>query len=164
MQEATQIIVKNHDPLVLVNSMNLYYKERKPECSLYSQDNFEIQVHEELLYQTPYLRDMIKSVHMDYNCCKIDIVCSSLSKSEVKAVVQFLYTGEISCADEKMASQMTKNLSELFGFSEMNFILEPRMNQTRPEIPHELKDIFKEDIKIEMLDPENDNVSQFFHV
>ena len=59
---------------------------------------------------------------------------------------------------------MTKNLSELFGFSEMNFILEPRMNQTRLEIPHELKDIFKEDIKIEMLDPENDNVSQFFHV
>ena len=67
-------IVKNNEPLALVNSLNSYFKQRPPDCSLFSQYNCEIQIHRELLYQTSYLRDMIKSVNMDYSCCKIGVI------------------------------------------------------------------------------------------
>ena len=79
-------IVKNNEPLALVNSMNSYFKQRPPDCSLFSQYNCEIKIHRELLYQTSYLRDMIKSVNMDYSCCKIEIVCPHLSKFELETI------------------------------------------------------------------------------
>ena len=71
-------IVKNNEPLALVNSMNSYFKQIPPDCSLFSQYNCEIQVHREILYQTSYLRDMIKSVNMDYSCCKIGVIIIGL--------------------------------------------------------------------------------------
>ena len=49
-------ILYNKEPLALVNSMESYFKERPPDCSLFSQDNFGIPVHKEVLYQTPFLR------------------------------------------------------------------------------------------------------------
>ena len=67
-------IVRNNEPLALVNSMDSYFKQRPPDCSLFSQYNCEIKIHRELLYQTSYLRDMIKSVNMDYSCCKIGVI------------------------------------------------------------------------------------------
>ena len=104
------------EPLALVNSMESYFKERPPDCSLFSQDNFGIPVHKEVLYQTPFLRRMIESLNMDFCCSKIEILCPSLSKEELGAIVQFLYSGKISRFDQAFESKLSNILTELFGF------------------------------------------------
>ena len=109
-------VLYNKEPLVLVSSMDSYFKERPPDCSLFSQDNFEIPVHKEVLYQTSFLRRMIQSFNMDSCCSKIEILCPSLSKEELRAIVQYLYSGKISCFDQEVKSKLSDILTKLFGF------------------------------------------------
>ena len=80
-------VVHSKEPLVLVRNMDSYFLSTAPDCSLFSQDNYEIQIHKELLYQTKYLREMIKNVGID---SKIDMICE-LTKEELETVVEFLY-------------------------------------------------------------------------
>ena len=126
-------LLYNKEPLAIVNCMESYFKERPPDCSLFSQDNFGIPVHKEVLYQTPFLRRMIQSFNMDSCCSKIEILCPSLSREDLGAVVQFLYSGKISRFDSAIESKLSNILTELFGFpsidkngdSKQSIILEP---------------------------------------
>ena len=126
-------LLYNKEPLAIVNCMESYFKERPPDCSLFSQDNFGIPVHKEVLYQTPFLRRMIQSFNMDSCCSKIEILCPSLSREDLGAVVQFLYSGKISRFDSAVESKLSNILTELFGFpsidkngdSKQSIILEP---------------------------------------
>ena len=43
------------DPMVLVKCMDEYFKTKTPDCSLYSEDGYEIPVHCEVLYQTKWV-------------------------------------------------------------------------------------------------------------
>ena len=58
--------IYNKEPVGLAANMDSYFKQKPPDCSLFSQDSFEFQVHKELLFQTEYLREMIKSVDIGY--------------------------------------------------------------------------------------------------
>ena len=109
-------VLYNKEPLALVSSMDSYFKERPPDSSLFSQDNFEIPVHKEVLYQTSFLRRMIQSFNMDSCCSKVEILCPSLSKEELGAIVQFLYSGKTSCFDQEVKLKLSDILTELFGF------------------------------------------------
>ena len=109
-------VLYNKEPLALVSSMESYFNERPPDCSLFSQDNFGIPVHKEVLYQTPFLRRMIQSFNMDSCCSKVEILCPSLSKEELGAIVQFLYSGKTSCFDQEVKLKLSDILTELFGF------------------------------------------------
>ena len=97
----------------LIKNKNSYFKNTSPECSLFSQDNHEIPIHKELLYQTELMRKMIKNVGFD---SKIELICPSLSKEELETIVYFLYEGKILCAEQSAISQVSQNLTELFGF------------------------------------------------
>ena len=44
-----------YDPMVLVKYMDIYFKTKTPDCSLYSEDGYEIPVHREVLYQTKWV-------------------------------------------------------------------------------------------------------------
>ena len=44
-----------NDPLVLVKFMDVYFKTKTPDCSLYSEEGHEILVHSEVLYQTKWV-------------------------------------------------------------------------------------------------------------
>ena len=107
------------DPLALVNNMDSYFRQMPTDCSLFSEDGNEVQVHKELLFQTKYLRKMIKSLKMDYS--RIEIMCPSLSGEELQDIVKFLYSGKISCTDQSTASHIFQNLTQLFGFPSKNF-------------------------------------------
>ena len=109
-------ILQNKEPLALVNSMESYFKEKPPDCTLFSQDNFEFSIHKEVLYQTEYLCEMIREMNFESDCYKIEILCTSISREELQLMVNFLYTGKISCKDENLSSEACKNLSEVFGF------------------------------------------------
>ena len=50
-----QIKLVLYDPMVLVKCMDEYFKTKTPECSLYSEDGYEIPVHSEVLYQTKWV-------------------------------------------------------------------------------------------------------------
>ena len=102
----------NKDPLATVSHMDSYFKQMPPDCSLFSEDGFEIPVHKEVLYQTEFMRQMLRSVNMDY--CKIDILCQTVYKEELDVIVKFLYHGEICCTDHEVASQVSNNLDKLF--------------------------------------------------
>ena len=66
-----------------------------------------------MLYQTNYTREMIERVGID---SKIEIVCPSTAKSELKMIVEFLYSGKISGPNQNVVYQASQNLTELFGF------------------------------------------------
>ena len=112
-------IFYNKDPMAIVNNMDSYFKQIPPDCSIYSKDGFEFPIHKELLYQTKVLRQMIKDTDMD--CCKIEIMCPSLSKEELEIIVNFLYKGKTFCTGEAVAFQVIDNLKHLFGFPSRNF-------------------------------------------
>ena len=101
------------ESMVLINNMDTYFKNTPPDCTLFSKDNDEIWVHKELLYQTKYLRDMLKSVSAD---SKIEVICPSLTTEELKIIVDFLYSGKVFCGNQISVSQVSKDLIDLFGF------------------------------------------------
>ena len=109
-------VLFSKEPLALVNNMDSYFKETNPDCSFFSQDNCEIPIHKELLYQTKFMRSMIKSLNMDSCLSKIEIMCPSLTKAELEIIVRFLYSGEISCADNNLGNEVSNSLTQLFGF------------------------------------------------
>ena len=106
--------------MTFVNNIESYFKDTPPDCSLISQDNYEIPIHKELLYQTKYMQEMCKSVEMDPCYSKIEIICPSLVKEEIDIIVHFLYSGKILCTDQSEASQVSKDLTQLFGFPKIN--------------------------------------------
>ena len=62
------------------------------------------------------MRSMIQSAaDVIYNS-SLEIMCPNLRSSELEAIVQFLYSGKISCSDEVFANQVSNSLKELFGF------------------------------------------------
>ena len=50
-----QIKLVLYDPMLLVKCMDEYFKTKTPDCSLYSEDGYEIPVHCEVLYQTKWV-------------------------------------------------------------------------------------------------------------
>ena len=106
-------IVITKEPLVLCNNMDSYFKNTPPDCSLYSKGNHEISIHKELLYQTKYMREMITNLGFE---SKIEVICPSISKEELKNIVDFLYCGKFSFKNQSAASETTENLNQLFGF------------------------------------------------
>ena len=51
----TEIKLVAYDPMVLVKYMYIYFNTKTPDCSLYSEDGYEIPVHKEVLYQTKWV-------------------------------------------------------------------------------------------------------------
>ena len=114
------VLIKKRDSYfkqALLKNMESYLEQNPPDCSLYSQDNFEFPVHKEVLYQTKYLCEIIKNSFSETCCCKIEILCQSISKEELKIMVDFLYTGNISCDNQTLGFLTCENLNKLFGFS-----------------------------------------------
>ena len=109
--EINQVLLKN--PVDLVSYMNTYFKLVPADCSLFSEDGFEIPIHKEVLYQTNFMREIVKS--LECCCCKIDILFPTVPKEHLQLIVQFLYTGQISnlSGDKKIVSQVLKSLTEL---------------------------------------------------
>merc|ERR1712156_356974 len=130
--------LRNNEPKLLQNHMESYFKQRPPDCTLYSKGNSEIHVHKEILYQTSYLREMIRTLETE---SKIEIICPSLTLRELEVVIQFLYYGQISVPNESLACETSKNLVELFGFPliAVESIWKPKLVQEQDSVPEDSK-------------------------
>ena len=84
-------VLYNKEQISLASYMIKYFKQRPPDCTLFSEDNCKILIHKELLYQTEYMRSMIKSATIGCCCSQIEIMCPSLTINELEIIVQFLY-------------------------------------------------------------------------
>ena len=112
--------LKNKEPMALAHSMDSYFKKTPPDCSLFSKENLQIPIHKELLYQTSYMRSMVKSLNMDTSSFDlVEVMCPSMSKTDLENMVQFLYSGKISCCDKNSAALLCENLASIFGFPSM---------------------------------------------
>ena len=80
--------------------------------------NFSLQ---EIMYQTKQMREIVNSVTQLHCCGKLEIFCPSLLNEEIEHIVQFLYNGEIVCADQNIANQTFDNLTKVFGFPFTNW-------------------------------------------
>ena len=107
-------VLYNQEPLALAQNMRSYFKCNPPDCRIISQDNSGLMIHKELLYQTKVLCEMVRSVDVENS--NIEILCPDLTKHEIQILIRFLYTGEISCQDQIVASEVSSNLTKLFGF------------------------------------------------
>ena len=109
----------NKDPTSIIGYMDSYLMQKPPDCSFFTENGYEIHVHKEILCQTDLMCDIVKSS----DCCKIEIIFSSLFKEELELMVEFLYKGQVSCSDHTAATQVISNLQELLGFpKDMNII------------------------------------------
>jgi len=67
------------------------------------------------------MREIVNSVTQLHCCGKLEIFCPSLLNEEIEHIVQFLYNGEIVCADQNIANQTFDNLTKVFGFPFTNW-------------------------------------------
>ena len=71
-----------------------YFKTKSANCIMHSEDGNEFKVHKEVLSQTKLMRDILKSAA---NCCNIIEIFCPCPKNELESVIEFLYTGNITC-------------------------------------------------------------------
>ena len=147
-------VLYNQEPFALVQNMRSYFKCNPPDCRIISQDNSELMIHKELLYQTNFLCEMVRSVDIENS--NIDILCPDLTKQEIQILIRFLYTGEISCQDQIVASEVSSNLTKFFGFptiyqcsttsiQDSNFVSLSEQNVSRKIQPLDPESNFKHD-------------------
>ena len=153
-------LVISQEPLLLCNEMDSYFKSVPPDCSLYSEENHEISIHQELLYQTPYMREIIMDIGLE---SKIEIFFPFLSKEELKNIVDFLYSGKILCKNQASISGTMENLNQLFGFE----LSKTEMSETRESIvlpimnKHPQKKPLAKKVKPKSIKVEHDVVPNF---
>ena len=73
-------------------------------------------IHKELLGQTEFLREVLKSAKN--HCCGIIEIFCPCSKEELTKIVHFLYHGEINCEDVFESFCIQEDLNKIFGFPE----------------------------------------------
>ena len=124
--------------MALVNYMETYLKNTKPDITLLSEDKFEITVHKEIFFQTQLMRTMIKSSDSDYCCSRVSVICS-IPREELEMVVQFLYSGEVFCKNQNEANILSENLTGLFGFPKLSLSskIEPKFEIASKSISKE---------------------------
>ena len=105
-------LVNNHHNNFTKDYLEFYLKNKAPDCILYSEDGYEFKIHKELLGQTKFTRELLKSA----NCCgTIQIICP-YSKKELGQLIDFVIHGKFQCEDEIDSSKVFDNLTKILGF------------------------------------------------
>ena len=110
---------------------------------------------EELLYQTKALRNIMKN--FECCCCSLDVIFSTVERSQLELIVQFLYKGEIICNDQNIAKEIASNLQNFLGFPKKfigdfkeNFIKEETFDGDEPSIA--ISDTYENIDEFELID------------
>ena len=127
------VLYKRESQLTL-EAMESYFRNKPPDCSLFSEDNLEIKVHKEVLYQTSYMIEMIKSLDIEFGSMPIEIFCPSLTIQELRLMGEFLYNGKLQNLDQISALKMSIDLTELFGFPKISLESNPDQNIEEPQM------------------------------
>jgi len=110
------ILLKTNIPIGLNAYLKRHLKNKSEDCVLYSKDGAEFKIHKELLVQTKFMREVLKSAK-NHCCCKLEIICPC-TKQELMKIVNFLYFGEVQCEDVFESFNVQEDLNKMFGFPE----------------------------------------------
>ena len=112
--DTEKVKLVNKDNFDIVNYIESDIKLQPPDCSLYSEEGFEIPIHKEVLYQTKFMREMLKSM----DCCfdKVELFFPTLAKEDLEVMVNFLYNGKIICRNRSDLCKVVVNLTQFLGF------------------------------------------------
>ena len=110
-------LLKNDNITEIGGFLEGYLKNKSKDCILYSSDGAEFKVHKEVLGQTKFMREILKSIK-DQCCGEIEIICPC-SMEDLQKVVHFMYYGEIHCKDVYDSFKLQEDLKMMFGFPEI---------------------------------------------
>ena len=112
--DTEKVKLVNKDNVDIINYIVSDIKLQPPDCSLFSEEGFEISIHKEVLYQTKFMREMLKS--MDCCCGKVELFFPTLPKEDLEVMVNFLYSGKIICRNRSDLCKVVVNLTQFLGF------------------------------------------------
>ena len=112
--DTEKVKLVNKDNVDIINYIVSDIKLQPPDCSLFSEEGFEIPIHKEVLYQTKFMREMLKSM----DCCfdKVELFFPTLAKEDLEVMVNFLYNGKIICRNRSDLCKVVVNLTQFLGF------------------------------------------------
>ena len=85
--------------------MDCHLKNKPPDCFFYSEDGTVFKTHKELLGQTRFMRELLKSS----NCCGITEIILPCLKYEVDQIIEFVIHGKILCDNETEFQKVLEN-------------------------------------------------------
>ena len=107
-------LIKKDFPGIDGDFLKSFYNKKKPDCILYSNDGYQLDIHKEILCQTKFMCKILSSTE-GFCCQNLEIFCPCPA-IELESMMKFLYEGQISCDTEKKCQQVLKNLTTIFGF------------------------------------------------
>ena len=102
----------NQHNKTITNYLKSYLKKNPPDCILYSEDGSGFKIHKELLGQTKFMREVLKSA----NCCQEIEIIFPCSTEELGKIFEFINNGKISCANETELNKILLNIRKILGF------------------------------------------------
>ena len=102
----------NQHNKTITNYLKSYLKKNSPDCILYSEDGSGFKIHKELLGQTKFMREVLKSA----NCCQEIEIIFPCSAEELGKIFDFINDGKISCANETESNKILMNFQKILGF------------------------------------------------
>ena len=107
-------IIKKDFPGIDGDFLKSFYNKKKPDCTLYSNDGYQLDIHKEILCQTKFMCKILSSSE-GFCCQNLEIFCPCPA-IELECMMKFLYEGQISCDTEEKCHQVLENLTTIFGF------------------------------------------------
>ena len=114
-RETMDFVFHTNDSMAIADYLKSYTELKQPDCSFYTEHGEEIPIHKELLFQTDFMHNILKSC--ECYCSKIEIIFPSIPIEELDLMIEFLYTGQFSCNLQNIAKKTISNLEEYLGFS-----------------------------------------------
>ena len=107
-------LIKKDFPGIDGDFLKSFYNKKKPDCTLYSNDGYQLDIHKEILCQTKFMCKILSSSE-GFCCQNLEIFCPCPA-IELECMMKFLYEGQISCDTEEKCHQVLENLTTIFGF------------------------------------------------
>merc|ERR1719369_765877 len=91
------------------NYLEIFLKNKTPDCIIYSEDGARFRTHKELFGQTKFMRELLKS----QSCCGMMEVILPCSKEELFPLINFLSEGKIECNKKIDYLKIFENLNKI---------------------------------------------------
>ena len=105
-------LANNHGRLDTYNYLEIFLKNKAPDCIIYSEDGAEFKTHKELFGQTKFMRELLKS----QSCCGVMEIIFPCSKEQLDHLMNFLNDGIIKCNKKIESLKIIENLNKILGY------------------------------------------------
>ena len=106
------LLANNQGSVDIHNYMEIFLKNKAPDCIIYSEDGAEFKSHKELFSQTKFMREILKSA----NCYGVAEIICPCSKEELGHLMNFFNEGKIECNKMIDSLKIIENLNKILGY------------------------------------------------